>query len=184
MGKLKVNTTIQKPSASPSKSNLRRVKPLWYVYAIECDNASVYIGQTRDLTQRWAQHLKGRGARWTRKYKPLRLFYSEECKSYLASRKRERELKKTKGRNFLKTILKKTDLQAGKSIKKVHSGGIIMAESKSELLTAGNIAKVLSVSDAKVKKVIQELAIKPAAKKGVCNYYSKDTVSRIKAALK
>ena len=167
-----------------SKNKISHIKPSWYVYAIECNNASVYIGQTRDLTQRWAQHLKGRGARWTRKYKPLRLFYSEECKSYLASRKRERELKKTKGRNFLKTMLKTTDLQAGKSIKKVHSGGIIMAESKSELLTAGNIAKVLSVSDAKVKKVIQEFGIKPVAKKGVCNYYSKDTVARVKAALK
>jgi predicted GIY-YIG superfamily endonuclease len=184
MGKLKVNTTIQKPSASPSKSNLRRVKPLWYVYAIECANASVYIGQTRDLTQRWVQHLKGQGAQWTRKYKPLHLFYSEECKSYLAARRREMELKKTKGRNFLKAILKTTKLKTRKSIKKLQTGGNLMAESKSELLTAGNIAKALSVPDTRVKKAIQELGIKPAAKKGVCNYYTKDTVARVKAALK
>jgi len=55
---------------------------------------------------------------------------------------------------------------------------------KSDLLTAGNIAKALAVSDAKVKKAIQQLAIKPVAKKGVCNYYSKDAVARVKAALK
>ena len=59
-----------------------------------------------------------------------------------------------------------------------------MAESKPELLTAGNIAKTLAVPGTKVKKAIQELGIKPAAKKGVCNYYSGDAVSRIKAALK
>lgn len=53
-----------------------------------------------------------------------------------------------------------------------------------DLLTAANIAKQLAVSDAKVKKAIQELGIKPKAKKGVCNYYSKDTVSKIKGALK
>lgn len=53
-----------------------------------------------------------------------------------------------------------------------------------DLLTAGNIAKELAVSDAKVKKAIQQLGIKPKAKKGVCNYYSKDTVSKIKAAFK
>jgi len=152
------------------------------VYAIECDNASVYIGQTRDLTQRWAQHLKGRGARWTRKYKPLRLFYSEECKSYVASRKRERELKKSSGRKFLKELLLKGKFKADKSNKKKLPGGKLM--STPEMLTAGNIAKMLAVSDAKVKKAIQELKIKPAAKKGVCNYYSRDTVARVKAALK
>lgn len=59
-----------------------------------------------------------------------------------------------------------------------------MPTEKTDLLTAGNIAKELAVSDAKVKKAIQELGIKPKAKKGVCNYYSKDTVSKIKAALK
>ncbi|MBU2445581.1 MAG: hypothetical protein KJ666_08420 [Bacteroidetes bacterium] len=59
-----------------------------------------------------------------------------------------------------------------------------MPTQNTDLLTAGNIAKELAVSDAKVKKSIQQLGIKPKAKKGVCNYYSKDTVSKIKAALK
>jgi hypothetical protein len=52
------------------------------------------------------------------------------------------------------------------------------------MLTAGNIAKALSIPDGKVKKVIQELGIRPAAKKGVCNYYSKDTIAKVKAVLK
>jgi len=163
------------------KGKSPRVKPLWYVYAIECDNASVYIGQTHDLDQRWAQHLKGQGARWTRKYKPVKLFYAEECRSYLAVLKRERELKKTKGRKLLKEILLTGKFRTNKLIGKL-VGGKFMATP--EMLTAGNIAKQLSVSDAKVKKAIQELKIKPAAKKGVCNYYSKDTVSKVKAALK
>ena len=59
-----------------------------------------------------------------------------------------------------------------------------MSPSQSDLLTAGNIAKALTVSDAKVKKAIQKLGIKPVAKKGVCNYYSKDTVAKVKTALK
>lgn len=59
-----------------------------------------------------------------------------------------------------------------------------MPNDKTDLLTAGDIAKQLAVSDAKVKKAIQQLGIKPIAKKGVCNYYSKDTVSKVKAALK
>ncbi len=59
-----------------------------------------------------------------------------------------------------------------------------MAEAKNNLLTAGNIAKQLKVSDAKIKKAIQELGISPTEKKGVCNYYSKDVVAKIKSALK
>jgi hypothetical protein len=58
-----------------------------------------------------------------------------------------------------------------------------MASDYSGLLTAGNIAKALGVSDAKVKKAIQHLGIKPEAKKGVCNYYAKDVVKKIKGAL-
>ncbi len=59
-----------------------------------------------------------------------------------------------------------------------------MPNQDSDLLTAGTIAKQLSVSDAKVKKAIQELGIKPVAKKGVCSYYSKDAVGKVKAAIK
>ncbi len=184
MKKPKVRNKIQKHPVKSLKSEVPLVKPLWYVYAIECDNASVYIGQTRDLIQRWEQHLKGQGAQWTRKYEPLQLFYAEQCKSHLAARRREQELKKTKGRKFLKDVLKKSDPQVNKSIQNFYKGGNHMSAAASALLTAGNIAKVLSVSDAKVKKVIQELGIKPVAKKGVCNYYSKDTVSKVKGALK
>ncbi|MBI5472262.1 MAG: hypothetical protein HY961_07945 [Ignavibacteriae bacterium] len=59
-----------------------------------------------------------------------------------------------------------------------------MATVNSDQLTAGNIAKTLGVSDAKVKKAIQELKIKPVAKKGVCNYYSNDVVAKVKGAVK
>ncbi len=55
---------------------------------------------------------------------------------------------------------------------------------QADLMTAGNIAKALAVSDAKVKKAIADLKIKPVAKKGVCSYYSKDVLAKIKAAAK
>lgn len=59
-----------------------------------------------------------------------------------------------------------------------------MANEKTDLLTAANMAKALGVSDARVKKAIQALGIKPQAKKGVCSYYSKDTMAKVKTALK
>jgi hypothetical protein len=52
------------------------------------------------------------------------------------------------------------------------------------LLTAGKIAEALGVSDAKVKKAIKELGIQPNAQKGVCNYYSREVLAKVKQALK
>lgn len=52
-----------------------------------------------------------------------------------------------------------------------------------ENLSPGNIAKALGVSDAKVKKAIKDLALEPAAKRGVCSFYAPDQVAKIKAAV-
>ncbi len=50
-------------------------------------------------------------------------------------------------------------------------------------LTAAAIAKELGVSDAKVKKAIKELALEPAAKRGVCCYYGRDALEQVKSKL-
>jgi len=52
-----------------------------------------------------------------------------------------------------------------------------------DLLTAAKIAAQLKVSDAKVKKAIAAIGLKPAAKKGVCNYYEPSAIPKIKKAL-
>jgi hypothetical protein len=58
-----------------------------------------------------------------------------------------------------------------------------MVEKKTDLLTAGDIAKALGASDARVKKAIKELGIQPKAKKGVCNYYGRDVLASVKTAV-
>ena len=59
-----------------------------------------------------------------------------------------------------------------------------MATETTGLLTASKIAKQLGASYAKVKKAIQSLGLKPKAKKGVCSYYGKEVIARVKQALK
>jgi hypothetical protein len=59
-----------------------------------------------------------------------------------------------------------------------------MTKEASPLMTAATMAKELGISDAKVKKAIAELGLQPEAKKGVCNYYSADTLKKIKGSLK
>lgn len=50
-------------------------------------------------------------------------------------------------------------------------------------LTAGAIAKELGLPEAKVKKAIASLALEPVAKKGVCNYYAREAMPQIRAAI-
>ena len=42
----------------------------WYVYLIECRDGSLYTGITTDVARRFAQHLAGTGARYTRSHPP------------------------------------------------------------------------------------------------------------------
>lgn len=45
----------------------------WYVYLIECVDGSVYTGIAVDVDRRYAQHVAGKGARYTRSHPPSRL---------------------------------------------------------------------------------------------------------------
>jgi hypothetical protein len=61
-------------------------------------------------------------------------------------------------------------------------GELGMMEAK-DLLTAGKIAKELGLSEAKVKKAIKDLNLNPAAKKGVCSYYTQADKTAIQKKL-
>ena len=43
------------------------------IYVLECEEGKYYIGITLDFNKRLAQHLAGKGAQWTRLYRPLRV---------------------------------------------------------------------------------------------------------------
>jgi putative endonuclease len=45
----------------------------WFVYLLECRDGSLYTGITTDVARRYAQHLAGKGARYTRSRPPVRL---------------------------------------------------------------------------------------------------------------
>lgn len=47
--------------------------PTWFVYLIECRNGSIYTGIATDVERRYAEHLAGKGARYTRANPPQRL---------------------------------------------------------------------------------------------------------------
>lgn len=88
----------------------------WFVYALECDDGSIYVGQAQDVQERWKAHAAGRGAEWTRRHPPVKLVHWEEFDSLEAAVKREKELKTGFGRKWLKReIAARRTRQAGES---------------------------------------------------------------------
>lgn len=48
----------------------------WTVYLLQCRGGSLYTGITTDLTRRYAEHLRGTGAKYTRAHPPMRIIGS------------------------------------------------------------------------------------------------------------
>lgn len=51
----------------------------WFVYLLECSNGSLYTGIARNVEQRFAQHVRGQGARYTRSFPPQRIAHVIAC---------------------------------------------------------------------------------------------------------
>jgi putative endonuclease len=49
---------------------------VWHLYVIECADGSLYTGIATDVDRRFKEHLAGRGARYTRARKAVRLVAS------------------------------------------------------------------------------------------------------------
>jgi putative endonuclease len=49
----------------------------WFLYLLECKNGHYYAGITNDLQARFAAHLAGKGARYTRANPPVSILASK-----------------------------------------------------------------------------------------------------------
>ena len=54
---------------------------------------------------------------------------------------------------------------------------------KKELFTSGKLAKEWSVPPKVVKETIEKAGVTPDVKKGACNYFTVETVAKIKSKL-
>ena len=66
----------------------------YYVYVILCEGNSFYTGYTKNLGARLRQHVRGKGARYTRMHKPRKLVHAEEFSTRSEAMKREKRIKK------------------------------------------------------------------------------------------
>ena len=74
------------------------------VYILECADGTLYTGWTTDLERRLQAHNSGRGARYTRGRRPLRLAYREEQPTRSAAQKREAAIRRLSRADKLKLV--------------------------------------------------------------------------------
>lgn len=65
----------------------------FFCYILECADGTYYTGWTTDPPRRERQHNAGRGAKYTRTRRPVKLVYAEEFPSRAEAMKRERAIK-------------------------------------------------------------------------------------------
>lgn len=65
-----------------------------YCYILECADGTFYTGWTTDLERRVKTHNAGRGAKYTKLRRPVRLVYAERQPNRSAAQKREHVIKR------------------------------------------------------------------------------------------
>ena len=77
----------------------------WYLYLIQCAGGSLYAGITNDVPRRYAAHVAGKGARYTRAHRPVCLVGSRPYPDRSAAAKAEhaiRLLRPQEKRDFIR----------------------------------------------------------------------------------
>ena len=65
----------------------------WFLYLLECANGTYYAGITTDVAARYAAHLAGKGARYTRANPPVRVVAQKAYPDRSMASKAEWQLK-------------------------------------------------------------------------------------------
>lgn len=65
----------------------------FYVYIILTERNTLYCGYTDNVEKRFKEHLSGKGAKYTRANKPLKIVYTKEFLSKSEAQKEEYRIK-------------------------------------------------------------------------------------------
>ena len=78
---------------------------VFFVYVIACEGGSYYVGHTDNIPRRWREHVSGKGADWTKKYKPRYIPHYEEFNSREEAVAREQDSKISSGRRWIRKAI-------------------------------------------------------------------------------
>ena len=78
----------------------------YYVYLLLTERNTLYCGYTDDVKKRFKLHSEGKGAKYTKANKPLKVVWKKEFESKSEAQKEEYRIKKLNREDKLKLIEK------------------------------------------------------------------------------
>ena len=81
-------------SRRATRREARDERGWWYTYLLHCRDGSIYTGITDDLKARIATHNEGRGAKYTRSRRPVKLLAAFAHRTKGAAMSREARIKR------------------------------------------------------------------------------------------
>jgi len=81
-----------------------------FVYILKCTDDSFYTGITNDPKKRFEQHISGKGGRYTRSHKPVKIVYLEKLPNRSKAMKREARIKRMRKQDKSSLINGRTGL--------------------------------------------------------------------------
>lgn len=66
---------------------------MWFIYILLCSDGSFYTGSSKNPDVRFSDHKKGKGGKYTRSHKPIKIIYTERLESKPAALRRESQIK-------------------------------------------------------------------------------------------
>ncbi|WOF74850.1 GIY-YIG nuclease family protein [Parvibaculaceae bacterium PLY_AMNH_Bact1] len=76
----------------------------WFLYILECEGDRLYTGITVNIDARYAAHVSGKGAKFTKSFPPRQILFQAEFPDRGAASRAESDLKKlsaTEKRRFV-----------------------------------------------------------------------------------
>lgn len=73
---------------------------------MQTQDNTLYCGIARDVQKRFQEHLSGKGAKYTRSHKPVKIVYTKEFESRSEAQKEEYRIKHLSKEEKLKLISK------------------------------------------------------------------------------
>lgn len=76
----------------------------YYIYILLTEQNTLYCGYTDDVEKRFQTHLAGKGAKYTRSHKPVKIVYQQEFNTKSEAMKEEKRIKRLSHKDKLELI--------------------------------------------------------------------------------
>ena len=80
-----------------------------YTYIVECSDGTLYTGWTNNLEKRLEDHNAGKGAKYTKTRRPVKLVYQEQFETKEEAMSREYHIKQLSRKEKMKLMKEKID---------------------------------------------------------------------------